>query len=71
MPEIKNVLVLMCDHWRYDAFGCLGNPLAHTPHLDRLVGQSVRFANAFNQAPVCGPTRHSLATGRYVHAHGV
>jgi len=71
VPEIRNVLVLMCDHWRHDAFGALGNPLAHTPNLDRLLGQSVRFADAFNQAPVCSPTRHSLATGRYVHAHGV
>jgi choline-sulfatase len=67
----KNVLVLMCDHHRYDALSCLGNPLAHTPNLDRLAAQSVRFENAFNQSPVCAPTRHSLATGRYCHAHGV
>ncbi|MDE2829043.1 MAG: sulfatase-like hydrolase/transferase, partial [Gemmatimonadota bacterium] len=31
-----NVLVLMSDHHRFDALGCLGNPLAHTPNLDRL-----------------------------------
>jgi choline-sulfatase len=31
----------------------------------------VRFENCYNQAPVCAPTRHSLATGRYCHAHGV
>jgi arylsulfatase A-like enzyme len=61
----------MCDHHRFDALGCLGNPLAGTPNLDRLAAQSVRFANCYNQAPVCAPTRHSLATGRYCHAHGV
>ena len=70
MPEIKNVLVIMCDHHRFDALSCLGNPLAHTPNLDRLCAQSIRFDSAFNQAPVCAPTRHSLASGRYVHAHG-
>ena len=25
----------------------------------------------FNQAPLCGPARHSLATGRYPYEHGV
>ena len=28
-----NVLVIMCDHHRYDALGCLANPVAHTPEL--------------------------------------
>ena len=71
MPKPPNILVLMCDHHRYDALSCLGNPLAHTPHLDALAARSVRFSNCFNQSPVCAPTRHSLATGRYCHAHGV
>ncbi len=71
MPDHKNILVLMCDHHRWDALSCLGNPLAHTPHLDRLAARSIRFASCYNQAPVCAPARHSLATGRYCHAHGV
>jgi choline-sulfatase len=71
MPKPKNVLVLMCDHHRYDALSCLGNPLAHTPNLDRLAASSVRFDRCYTQAPVCAPARYSLATGRYCHAHGV
>ena len=66
-----NVLVLMSDHHRFDALGCLGNPLAHTPNLDRLAEMSVRFDQCYTQSPVCSPARHSLATGKYVHAHGV
>jgi choline-sulfatase len=71
MPQPKNILVLMCDHHRFDALSCLGNPLADTHNLDALAARSVRFGHCFNQAPVCAPTRHSLATGRYCHAHGV
>ncbi|HUU35053.1 MAG TPA: sulfatase-like hydrolase/transferase, partial [Vicinamibacterales bacterium] len=71
MARPKNVLVLMCDHHRHDALGCLGNRLARTPNLDRLAASSVRFENCFTQSPVCAPARHSLATGRYAHAHGV
>ena len=66
-----NILVLMCDHHRFDALSCLGNPLAHTPNLDRLAERSVLFENCYNQSPVCAPARHSLATGRYAHAQGV
>jgi len=66
-----NVLVIMCDHHRRDALGCLGNPLAHTPNLDRLAAQSTRFGECYTQSPVCAPARHTLATGQYVHRHGV
>ena len=71
MSGPMNVLVLMCDHHRFDALGCMGNALARTPNLDRLARQSVRFDRCFTQSPVCSPARHSLATGRYAHAHGV
>lgn len=71
MTSPNNILVLMCDHHRYDALSCLDNPLAHTPNLDKLASRSVRFENCFTQSPVCAPARHSLATGRYAHAHGV
>jgi hypothetical protein len=33
--------------------GCYGDPLAQTPHLDRLAAQGVRYRNAFANAPVC------------------
>jgi len=72
VPDSRpNVLVLMCDQFRADALSCLGHPLARTPNLDRLAARAVRFTNAFTQSPVCAPTRHSLNTGLYPHAHGV
>lgn len=66
-----NVLVIMCDHHRHDALGCLGDSIAHTPNLDRLAAESTRFSECYNQSPVCAPARHLLATGQYVHCHGV
>jgi arylsulfatase A-like enzyme len=61
----------MCDQLRYDAVGAHGNPYVDTPNLDRLAARSVRFTHAYCNSPLCGPTRHSLATGRYPYRHGV
>ena len=35
----------------------------HTPHLERLASQGMRFSNAYAPAPVCSPTRISLQAG--------
>ena len=45
--------------------GCYGDPLAHTPHLDALAAEGVRYTNVFSTAPVCSPSRCTLITGVY------
>ncbi|MFM7107036.1 MAG: sulfatase [Planctomycetaceae bacterium] len=36
----------------------------HTPNLERLAAQGMRFSDAYAPAPVCSPTRISIQTGR-------
>ncbi|MFV1995227.1 MAG: sulfatase-like hydrolase/transferase, partial [Verrucomicrobiales bacterium] len=43
--------------------GCYGDSYAHTPHLDALARQSVRYTHAFATAPVCSPSRSCLING--------
>ena len=72
MPRsAKNVLFIMCDQLRADHLSCYGHPRLHTPHLDALARRGVLFEHAYVQSPVCGPSRMSYYTGRYMHAHGV
>ncbi|PRX66843.1 choline-sulfatase [Nonomuraea fuscirosea] len=65
-----NILLICTDQQRFDALGAYGNDEIHTPHLDRLAEQGVLFENCYVNSPVCGPSRASLMSGRYVHAHG-
>ena len=66
----RNVLFIMCDQLRWDYLACYGHPTIQTPNIDRLAARGVRFDRAYVQSPICGPSRMSTYTGRYVRSHG-
>jgi arylsulfatase A-like enzyme len=66
-----NVVVVLADQWRAQAFGFAGDPNVQTPHLDALAEQSVRMLNAIAGLPVCCPARATLLTGQRPLTHGV
>ncbi|MEM9522576.1 MAG: sulfatase-like hydrolase/transferase [Pseudomonadota bacterium] len=65
-----NILFIMYDQLRFDYLSCADHPALHTPNFDRVADAGVRFTNAFVQSPVCGASRMSFYTGRYVSSHG-
>jgi arylsulfatase A-like enzyme len=67
---MRNVLFIMADQLRRDHLSCYGHPTLKTPNLDALAARGVLFSNAFVQGPVCGASRMSTYTGRYVTSHG-
>ena len=66
-----NVVVVLADQWRAQAFGFASDPNVKTPNFDHLASESVRFINAVAGLPVCSPTRASLLTGQRPLTHGV
>ena len=67
----KQAIVIMVDTQRHDMLGCYGNPDMHTPNLDALCAQGVRFDEAYTCQPVCGPARSAMFTGLFPHSNGM
>jgi arylsulfatase A-like enzyme len=70
-PAKPNILFIITDQWRAQAFGFAGDPNVKTPNLDRFEKQAVNFTQGVAGMPVCSPTRASLLTGQRPHTHGV
>ncbi len=60
--EKMNVLFIAVDDLR-PALGCLGDPAAKTPNIDKLASGGTAFLRAYCQQAVCSPSRSSLLTG--------
>ncbi len=66
-----NLIIMMTDDQRADAMSCAGNTILHTPGMDRLASEGIRFRNMFVTNSLCAPSRATLLTGQYSHTHGV
>ncbi len=66
-----NILFLLTDDQRWDTVGAMGNPVAKTPHMDRLAREGVLFTNSFVTTSICAVSRASIFTGLYARCHGI
>jgi arylsulfatase A-like enzyme len=67
---IPDLLLLICDTARADAFAPWGGPDPN-PFLEQLAGQGVAYRRAISQAPWTLPSTASLLTGVTPSEHGV
>ncbi|MBT6149070.1 MAG: sulfatase-like hydrolase/transferase, partial [Gemmatimonadetes bacterium] len=51
-----NILFTIADQHNAKVLGNRGHPDVHTPHLDRMADEGVRFDNAITQNPICTPS---------------
>lgn len=70
MARQPHVLVLMCDQMQAQRLGCI-DPVAHSPFLDELADEGVRFSHMVSCHGQCVPSRAGFITGQYPHECGV
>lgn len=58
------MVFIIADDCTFRDLGCYGGQ-AHTPNIDKLATQGMRFTRCFQAAPMCSPTRHNIYTGQY------
>jgi arylsulfatase A-like enzyme len=64
-----NILWLIGENLSHD-LGCYGAADVHTPHLDRLASEGVRYTRVFATNPACAPSRSAFFTGMYQTSTG-
>jgi arylsulfatase A-like enzyme len=73
MPHSKrpNIIFISAEQQRGDTLHCNGADWMHTPHLDALAKESVRFTRAFSCAATCVSSRAAFYTALYPHNTGI
>ena len=60
-----NIIFIMADDLGYGDLGSYGQRVIHTPHLDRMAAEGIRFTDFYAGSPVCAPSRSVLMTGQH------
>lgn len=63
--EKPNIIFILCDDMGYGDLACYGQPYIHTPNIDRLASEGMRFTQAYAGSPVSAPSRAALMTGQH------
>ncbi|NND34070.1 MAG: sulfatase [Saprospiraceae bacterium] len=69
-PDQPNIVFIIADDVGWNDLGCYGSEVAHTPNIDKIAAEGMRFTNAFLTASSCSPSRCSMISGRYPHNSG-
>jgi arylsulfatase A len=68
-PAKPNIIFVLADDLGIDGVSCYGADKHQTPHIDALAASGTRFQTCY-AAPLCGPSRCLLMTGRYAFRTG-
>jgi len=69
--EKMNILFLLADDLRWNSLACMGNSMLHTPNIDNLARDGIRFNNACVTTSICMVSRATILTGQYMSRHGI
>ncbi|WP_246474696.1 sulfatase family protein [Pedobacter roseus] len=59
-----NILIIMTDQQTAEAMSIAGNKELHTPAMDKLAKNGIRFTKAYCAQPLCTPSRTAIFSGK-------
>ncbi len=65
-----NIVYIMTDDHTAQMMSCYDTRFAHTPNLDRIAADGVRFTESYVANSLSGPSRACMLTGKHSHANG-
>ena len=66
-----NIIFIMSDDHASKAISAYDTTLIHTPNIDRIAEEGIRFTNCFATNAICAPSRACILTGTYSHINGL
>ena len=62
-PSSPNIVFILADDLGYGDWGCYGQQIIKTPHIDALSKEGIRFTRSYSGTTVSAPSRACLMTG--------
>jgi arylsulfatase A-like enzyme len=69
-PARPNIILILADDLGYADVSAYPGGRFRTPNIERIARDGVLFTDGYATAPVCGPSRAGLMTGRYQERFG-
>lgn len=69
-PVRPNIILILADDLGYADVSAYSGGRFPTPNIERIARNGVLFTDGYASAPVCGPSRAGLLTGRYQERFG-
>ena len=71
MKKQPNILFIMADDHASKAISSYGSGINHTPNIDRIANEGMRFDHCYVTNSICTPSRATILTGTYNHVNAV
>ncbi|KAI0151450.1 alkaline-phosphatase-like protein [Pestalotiopsis sp. NC0098] len=66
-----NIIFILADDHAAKAISCYGVGINHTPNIDRLAHEGMKFNHCYATNSICTPSRATILTGMHNHVNGV
>jgi len=69
--QLPNIVYIFADDLGYGDLSCFGASDIHTPNIDRIAAEGIKFTELYSASSISSPSRAGLLTGRMPQRMGI